>query len=46
MITEYMFIKINNAAHITRKNINRRNVFIKKNVEMTMRILQEELQSV
>ena len=25
-----MFIKINNAAHIVRKNINLRNIFIRK----------------
>ena len=40
MIIEFIFAKINNVAHIMRKNINLRNVFIKKNVKMTMRTLQ------
>ena len=46
MIIKYMFAKINNAAHIVRKNINSRNIFIKKNVKMTMRVLQENSQNV
>ena len=30
MIIEYIYARINSAAHITRQNINSRNVFIKK----------------
>ena len=30
MIIERIFAKINNIAHITRKNIDQQNVFIKK----------------
>ena len=39
IIIEYMFAKINNVAHIVRRNIDSRNIFIKKNVKMTMRTL-------
>ena len=45
-IIKYICARINNVAHITRKNINSRNIFIKKNIKMTMRILQENSQNV
>ena len=41
-----MFAKINNVAYIIRKNIDLRNFLLETDVKMTMRALQENLQSV